>query len=52
MLVSDFEMPPATADLLASVHAARLRQTRIYGLVFGSRPEMDYVNLCDRSWTF
>lgn len=52
VLVSDFEMPPATADLLASVHAARLRQTRIYGLVFGSRPEMDYVNLCDRSWTF
>lgn len=50
VLVSDFEFPPADDGLVEAVRKAKLQGTAFYGLLFGARPEMDYLNLCDKYW--
>lgn len=50
VLISDFEMPPATLRLQEEVRKLKLRGTAFYALVFGTRPETDYLNLCDKYW--
>lgn len=50
VLISDFEMPPPTDELLESVRQAKLRESSFYGVVFGSVPETEYLGLCDRYW--
>ena len=50
VLISDFELPPADDALLESVRKAKLSGTSFYALLFGTRPEMDYLNLCDKYW--
>ncbi|WP_300725869.1 VWA domain-containing protein [uncultured Bacteroides sp.] len=50
VMISDFEMPPATDELINQVQSLKKRETSFYALVFGSRPEMDYLNMCDRIW--
>lgn len=50
VLISDFEMPPLSNELRQLTTEMRRRKTRFYALVFGNRPETDYLNLCDRYW--
>lgn len=50
VLISDFEMPPLSKDLAEQVKKIKRRKTSFFGLVFGNRPEMEYLNLCERYW--
>lgn len=50
VMISDFEMPPVSEALMKQVMHLKRCHTSFYGLVFGTRPEMDYLNLCDRYW--
>lgn len=50
VLISDFEMPPLCCDLTEQVRQIKRRKTSFFGLVFGNKPEPDFLNLCDRYW--
>lgn len=50
VMISDFEMPPASEELMVRVHQAQLYGTSFYALVFGGRPEMDYLRICEKYW--
>lgn len=50
VLISDFEMPPLSCDLIEQVKQIKRRKTSFFGLVFGNKPEMEYLNLCERYW--
>lgn len=50
VMISDFEMPPATDALLKDIRQAKRQGTLFYALVFGTRPEMDYLVCCDKYW--
>lgn len=50
VMISDFEMPPASDDLLKEIQRAKRQGTSFYALVFGTRPEMDYLVCCDKYW--
>ena len=50
VLISDFEMPPLSRDLMEQVKVIKRRKTSFFGLVFGNKPEMEYLNLCERYW--
>ena len=50
VLISDFEMPPLSCELQEQVKQIKRRKTSFFGLVFGNKPEMEYLNLCDRYW--
>lgn len=50
VLVSDFEMPPIGKEIMEKVRQMKARQTSFFGLVFGNRPEMEYLNLCEKYW--
>jgi len=50
VLISDFEMPPLSRDLQEQMKQIKRRKTSFFGLVFGNRPEMEYLNLCERYW--
>lgn len=50
VLISDFELPPADDALLESVRKAKLSGTSFYALLFGTHPEPDYLNFCDKYW--
>lgn len=50
VMISDFEMPPAPDELIRQFRSLKCRETSFYALVFGSCPEMDYLNVCDRYW--
>lgn len=50
VLISDFEMPPLSRDLQEQVKLMKRRKTSFFGLVFGNKPEMEYLNLCERYW--
>ena len=50
VMISDFEMPPASDDLLKEIQRAKRQGTFFYALVFGTRPEMDYLVCCDKYW--
>lgn len=49
-MISDFEMPPISETLMKQILGLKRKETAFYALVFGTRPEMDYLNLCDRCW--
>lgn len=50
VMISDFEMPPAPEELMRQILALKHCGTSFYALVFGTTPEMDYLNICDRMW--
>lgn len=50
VMISDFEMPPISETLMKQILELKRKETAFYALVFGTRPEMDYLNLCDRCW--
>lgn len=50
VLISDFEMPPLSAELTEQVKSIKRRKTSFFGLVFGNKPEPEYLNLCERYW--
>ena len=50
VMISDFEMPPVGDELMKQIMGIKHRDTSFYALVFGSRPEMDYLSICDRTW--
>ena len=50
VLISDFEMPPLSRNLMEQVKVIKRRKTSFFGLVFGNKPEMEYLNLCERYW--
>ena len=50
VMISDFEMPPASDRLMSQVAHLKRKGTSFYALVFGTRPEQDYLNLCERVW--
>lgn len=50
VMISDFEMPPVGEELMKKVIRLKRKGTSFYSLVFGSRPEMDYLSICDRFW--
>jgi len=50
VLISDSEMPPLSRDLMEQVKVIKRRKTSFFGLVFGNKPEMEYLNLCERYW--
>lgn len=50
ILISDFEMPPLSRNLQEQVKLMKRRKTSFFGLVFGNKPEMEYLNLCERYW--
>ena len=50
VMISDFEMPPASDRLMSQVTRLKRKGTSFYALVFGTRPEQDYLNLCERVW--
>lgn len=50
VLVSDFEMPPMGREVMEKVRQMKARQTSFFGLVFGNKPEMEYLNLCEKYW--
>ena len=49
-MISDFEMPPASEELLKEIQRAKRQGTSFYALVFGTRPETDYLSCCDKYW--
>lgn len=50
VMISDFEMPPPDDRFMEAVRKAKLRETSFYAMVFGTRPETDYLSLCDKWW--
>ena len=50
VMISDFEMPPVEDELMKQIVRLKQRDTSFYALVFGTRPEMDYLTICDRTW--
>ncbi len=40
----------APDELIRQFRSLKCRETSFYALVFGSCPEMDYLNVCDRYW--
>ena len=45
VMISDFEMPPISETLMKQILGLKRKETAFYALVFGTRPEMDYLNL-------
>jgi len=50
VLISDFEIPPIGRQLNQKVEAMKSRNTTFFGLVFGNKPEVEYLNLCLKYW--
>ena len=50
ILISDFEMPPVNHHTAELVRQMKARKTSFFGLVFGNRPEMEYLNICEKYW--
>ena len=50
ILISDFEMPMMTPAIEKMVRGMKQRHTSFFGLVFGNRPEMEYLNICEKYW--
>lgn len=50
IIISDFEMPPMSEALSETVYKMKRRGTSFFGLLFGNKPEMEYLNLCERYW--
>ena len=50
VMISDFEMPPPDDRFMEAVRKAKLMETSFYAMVFGTRPETDYLSLCDKWW--
>lgn len=48
--ISDFEMPPLSDEYGRKIERMKNAGTSFYALVFGTRPEMDYLNVCSRYW--
>ena len=50
ILISDFEMPPVNNHTAELIRQMKARKTSFFGLVFGNRPEMEYLNICEKHW--
>lgn len=50
VLISDFEIPPMGHHLTQKVERMKGRNTTFFGLVFGNKPEVEYLNLCLKYW--
>ena len=50
ILISDFEMPPVNNHTAELIRQMKARKTSFFGLVFGNKPEMEYLNLCEKYW--
>ena len=50
ILISDFEMPPVNNHTAELIRQMKARKTSFFGLVFGNRPEMEYLNICEKYW--
>ena len=51
VMISDFEMPPMTWGMSEiKVKQMKAKKTSFFGLVFGNKPEVEYLNLCDKYW--
>ena len=50
ILISDFEMPPVNNHTAELIRQMKVRKTSFFGLVFGNRPEMEYLNICEKYW--
>ena len=51
VMISDFEMPPMTWVMSEiKVKQMKNRKTSFFGLVFGNKPEVEYLNICDKYW--
>lgn len=50
LLISDFEMPPPTEELQAICTSLKARKSLFYAICFGSRPEREYLSMCEKYW--
>ena len=50
ILISDFEMPPVNNHTAELIRQMKARKTSFFGLVFGNKPEMEYLNICEKYW--
>jgi uncharacterized protein with von Willebrand factor type A (vWA) domain len=50
ILISDFEMPPVNNHTAELIRQMKARKTSVFGLVFGNKPEMEYLNICEKYW--
>lgn len=50
LLISDFEMPPPTEELQAICTSLKVRKSLFYAICFGSRPEREYLSMCEKYW--
>ena len=50
ILISDFEMPPVNNHIAELIRQMKARKTSFFGLVFGNKPEMEYLNICEKYW--
>lgn len=50
VLISDFEIPPINHHLAERIEMIKARKTTFFGLVFGNKPEAEYLNLCLKYW--
>ena len=50
ILISDFEMPPVNNHTAELIRQMKARKTSFFGLVFGTRPDMEYLNICEKYW--
>ena len=48
--ISDFEMPPLSDEYTGKIERLKRAGTSFYALVFGTRPETDYLGVCHRYW--
>ena len=48
--ISDFEMPPLSDEYTGKLERLKRAGTSFYALVFGTRPETDYLGVCHRYW--
>lgn len=52
VIISDFEFTQMSSQLEHTIATIKERQSSIYALVFGKRPEHQYLELCDKCWFY
>lgn len=51
VLISDFEIPPMNRNMSdVIIPQMKAKKTSFFGLVFGNKPEMEYLNICEKYW--
>jgi hypothetical protein len=43
-------MPPVNNHTAELIRQMKARKTSFFGLVFGNKPEMEYLNICEKYW--